>query len=73
MVVLGVDVTKEALLEIAARAIVEAEDTPASNVIRIPDNASQFAGFVRMGNMLGYDLSWGQHGQILVKRNHDAH
>lgn len=68
MVVLGVDVTKEALLEIAARAIVEAKDTPASNVIQIPDTASQFAGFVRMSNILGYDLSRGQRGQLLVKR-----
>lgn len=40
MVVLGVDVAKEDLLEIAARVIVEAEDTPASNVIRISDSAS---------------------------------
>ena len=68
MVVLGVDVTKEELLEIAARAIVEAEDTPASNVIRIPDNAMQFAGFVQMSNILGYDLHWGQYGQLLVRR-----
>jgi hypothetical protein len=68
MVVLGVDVTKEELLEIAARAIVEATDTPASNVIRIPDNVMQFAGFVRMSNILGYDTSCGQSGQLLVKR-----
>ena len=68
MVVLGVDVTKEELLEIAARAIVEATDTPASNVIRIPDNVMQFAGFVRMSNILGYDLSRGQHGQAVVRR-----
>lgn len=68
MVVLGVDVAKEDLLEIAARAIVEAEDTPASNVIRISDSASQFAGFMMISNKLGYDLSWGQNGQLLVKR-----
>lgn len=68
MVVLGVDVTKEELLEIAVRAIVEATDTPASNVIRIPDNVIQFAGFVRMSNILGYDLSRGQHGQVVVRR-----
>lgn len=68
MVVLGVDVTKEALLEIAARAIVEAKDTPAANVIRISDSASQFAGFVRMSHIMGYDLSWGQNGQLLVRR-----
>lgn len=68
MVVLGVDVTKEELLEIAARAIVEAEDTPASNVIRISDSASQFARFATTSNKLGYDLSWGQHCQLLVRR-----
>lgn len=68
MVVLGVDVTKEDLLEIAARAIVEAEDTPAANVIRIPDSASKSVGFAMISNKLGYDLSWGQYGQLLVRR-----
>lgn len=68
MVVLGVDVTKEALLEIAEKANVKAEGAPAANVIRIPDNAMQFVGFVRMSNGLGYDLSCGQHGQLLVRR-----
>ena len=68
MVVLGVDVTKEELLEIAARATVEATDTPASNVIRIPDSASKSIGFAAVSNTMGYDLSWGQYGQLLVKR-----
>lgn len=76
MVVLGVDVTKEELLivtkedllKIAEKANVEAESTPAANVIRIPDNASQFAGFAMMSNVMGYDLSWGQNGQLLVRR-----
>lgn len=68
MVVLGVDVTKEELLEIAKKANVEAKDTPASNVIRIPDSASKSVGFATTSNKLGYDLSWGQHCQLLVRR-----
>lgn len=68
MVVLGVGIAKEDLLEIAKKANAEAKGTPASNVIRIADNAMQFAGFVQMSNMLGYDLSRGQHGQLLVRR-----
>lgn len=68
MVVLGVDVTKEDLLKIAEKANVEAKGTPAANVIRISDSASKFVGFAMTSNKLGYDLSWGQYGQLLVRR-----
>jgi hypothetical protein len=73
MVVLGVDVTKEELLEIAARAIVEANGTPASNVIEITKfDANSFARFVQAIRKTGCEGSWGQRGQLLVRRNSDA-
>ena len=68
MVVLGVDVTKEELLKIATEANVEAKGTPASNVIRITCDANSFTRFVQAICKAGCDLSWGQRGQLLVKR-----
>lgn len=73
MVILGVDVTKEDLLEIATDANVEAKDTPASNVIQIEFDANSFTRFVQAVRKAGCDGSWGQHGQLLVRRNSDAH
>lgn len=66
MVVLGVDVTKEELLEIAEKGNMMAEDTPASNVIRI--HAADTPRFFEAANDAGYIAEWGQHGQIVVRR-----
>ena len=68
MVILGVDVTKEDLLEIATDANVEAKDTPASNVIQITCDANSFTRFVQAIRKTGCEGSWGQRGQLLVKR-----
>ena len=68
MVVLGVDVTKEELLKIATEANVEAKGTPASNVIQIKPDANSFARLVQAIRKADYDSSWGQRGQLLVRR-----
>ena len=68
MVVLGVDVTKEDLLENAKKANVEAKGTPASNVIQIEPDANSFTRFVQAIRKAGCDGSWGQRGQLLVRR-----
>lgn len=68
MVVLGVDVTKETLLEIANEANVEAKGTPASNVIQCEFDANSFTRFVQAIRKAGCEGSWGQRGQLLVKR-----
>lgn len=69
MVVLGIDVTKEELLEIAKKANSEANGTPASNVIEIAKfDANSFTRFVQAIRNAGCEGSWGQHGQLLVRR-----
>lgn len=69
MVVLGVDVTKEELLKIATEANVEAKGTPASNVIEIAKfDANSFTRFVQAIRKAGCEGSWGQRGQLLVRR-----
>lgn len=66
MVVLGVDVTKEDLLEIAENGNMMAEDTPASNVIRI--HAADIPRFFEAANDAGYIAECGQYGRIVVRR-----
>ena len=68
MVVLGVDVTKEALLEIAKKANVEAKGTPASNVINVKFGDGSFARFVQTAYKEGYRVSNGQYGRVIVRR-----
>lgn len=68
MVVLGVDVTKEALLEIAKKANAEAKGTPASNVINIKFGDGSFARFVQTAREEGYLVNNGQYGRIVVGR-----
>ena len=68
MVILGVDVTKEDLLEIATDANVEAKDTPASNVIRIHAVEGASPRFFEAADDAGYIAEWGQYGRIIVRR-----
>lgn len=66
IVVLGVGVTKEDLLEIAEKGNMMVEDTPASNVIRI--HAADTPRFFKAANDAGYIAEWGQYGRIVVRR-----
>jgi 2-phospho-L-lactate guanylyltransferase (CobY/MobA/RfbA family) len=68
MVVLGVDVTKEDLLEIAKKANAEAKDTPASNVINVKFGDGSFARFTQTAYKEGYRVSSGQYGRVIVGR-----
>lgn len=70
MVVLGAGVTKEELLEIAEKGNMRAEDTPASNVIRI--HSADMPRFFKAANDAGYIAEWGQHGRIVVRRKETA-
>ena len=66
MVVLGVGIYKDTLKEIAENGNMRAEDTPASNVIRI--HAADIPRFFEAANDAGYIAEWGQHVQIVVRR-----
>lgn len=66
MVVLGVGVYKDTLKEIAEKGNMRAEDTPASNVIRI--HAADIPRFFEAANDAGYIAEWGQYGRIVVRR-----
>ena len=68
MVVLGIDVYKDTLKEIAEKSNMMAEDTPASNVIRIKFDGGSFTRFVQTAYKIGYNVSYGQLGQLLVKK-----
>jgi hypothetical protein len=59
MVVLGIGIAKEDLLKIAEKGNMRAEDTPASNVIRI--HSVDAPRFFEAANDAGYIAEWGQY------------
>lgn len=67
MVILGVGVDKAQLLEIASKADIKSEDTPASNVIRVSSPGAPMR-LLKTAAEMGCIVEWGQHGQLLVKR-----
>lgn len=69
MVVLGIDVYKDTLKEIAEKGNMMAEDTPASNVIRIHAVEGASPRFFEAANDAGCIAEWGQYGRIVVRRN----
>lgn len=73
MVVLGVGVSKDILTRIAEKANMEAEDTPASNVIHISKVPSATPRFFEAAEEEGCRAEWGQTGQIIVRGAPDAH
>lgn len=73
MVVLGVGVSKDILTKIAEKGNMKAEDTPASNVIRISKVPGTTPRFLEAAEEEGYRADWGQLGQIVVRRASDAH
>ena len=68
MVVLGVGVAKETLVKIAEKANLEAEDTPASNVIRVHRVPGKVPMLFDTARKEGYIAEWGQLGQVVVRR-----
>lgn len=66
MVILGVGVDKEKLLEIASKANMKAEDTPASNVIRVSQVPGIPARFREAAAEMGYTAEWGVAGTLIV-------
>lgn len=67
MVILGIGVDKAQLLEIASKADVKSEDTPASNVIRVSSPGAPMRLLEAVVEM-GYIVEWGQRGQLVVRR-----
>ena len=68
MVVLGVDVAKEILVEIAEKGNLKAEDTPASNVIRVHRVPGKVPKLFEAAQEEGFRAEWGQLGRIIVRR-----
>ena len=68
MVVLGVGVYKDTLKEIAEKGNMRADDTPASNVIRIHAVEGASPRFFEAADDAGYIAEWGQYGRIIVRR-----
>lgn len=68
MVVLGIGVYKDTLTRIAEKGNMEAEDTPASNVIRIHEVSVAAPRFFEAAEEEGCHAEWGQLGQIVVRR-----
>lgn len=67
MIILGVGVVKERLLEIASKSNMKAEDTPASNVIRVSQIPGIPARFREAAAEMGYTAEWGETGTLIVK------
>ena len=67
MVILGVGVVKEKLLEIASKSNMKAEDTPASNVIRVSQIQGIPPRFREAAAELGYTAEWGRSGVLIIK------
>lgn len=67
MVVLGVGVDKAKLLEIASKSNMKAEDTPASNVIRVSSVPGIPARFREGAAEMGCTAEWGETGTLIVK------
>ena len=67
MVILGGGVDKATLLEITSKSNMKAEDTPASNVIRISSAPGIPARFRKVAAEMGYTAEWGETGTLIVK------
>lgn len=67
MVILGVGVDKEKLFEIASKSNMKAEDTPASNVIRVSHIPGLPARYREAAAEMGYTAEWGATGTLIVK------
>lgn len=67
MVILGIGVGKEKLLEIASKSNMKAEDTPASNAIRVSRVPGIPARFREAAAEMGYTAEWGGIGTLVVK------
>lgn len=67
MVILGIGVDKAQLLEIASKASMKAEDTPASNVIRVSSSGAPMR-LLEAAAEMDCTIEWGQRGQLVVRR-----
>lgn len=67
MVILGIGICKAKLLEIASKSNMKAEDTPASNVIRISGIPGIPARFRKAAAEMGFTAEWGETGTLIVK------
>ena len=67
MVILGIGVNKEKLLEIASKSNMRAENTLASNVILVSQVPGIPARFREAAAEMGYTAEWGAAGTLIVK------